>query len=183
MRASSQLPDGQPLNSSSSLLLEGVLSVGYARVLELRKLNGKKLVPRLSVAAADAPRCSAVVLPLVRRGAIWVADRSRVKAVLAPLGSVGRRVVASPATGGAAGSLSIAPAASVAGGPALTQAALTAAMFGSAKMVAVTKDLMDMKVTELKEELKARGVTGSGNKAWLRRALHAAVVRESLGGS
>ena len=46
-----------------------------------------------------------------------------------------------------------------------------------------TKDLMDMKVDELKEELVARSEATSGNKAWLRRRLHAAVVREYLDGA
>ena len=36
---------------------------------------------------------------------------------------------------------------------------------------------MAMKVDELKEELEARGEAKSGNKAWLRRRLHAAIVR------
>ena len=39
---------------------------------------------------------------------------------------------------------------------------------------------MDMKVTELKEELEAREEAKSGNKAWLRRRLHAAIVREHV---
>ena len=45
---------------------------------------------------------------------------------------------------------------------------------------AVDKDLMEMKVTELKEELGARDEPISGNKAWLRRRLHAAIVRDHL---
>ena len=36
------------------------------------------------------------------------------------------------------------------------------------------------KVTELKEELAWRDEPVSGNKAWLRRRLHAAIVREHL---
>ena len=42
------------------------------------------------------------------------------------------------------------------------------------------EDLMAMKVEdeELKEELEARGEGKSGNKAWLRRRLHAAIVSE-----
>ena len=44
----------------------------------------------------------------------------------------------------------------------------------------VAKDLMAMKVDELKEELEARGEGKSGNKAWLRRRLHAAIVSEYL---
>ena len=47
----------------------------------------------------------------------------------------------------------------------------------------VAKDLMAMKVTELKEELAARNEAVSGNKAWLRRRLHAAIVREYVDGA
>ena len=36
-----------------------------------------------------------------------------------------------------------------------------------------TKDLMAMKVDELKEELEARGEATSGNKSWLRRVISA----------
>ena len=39
------------------------------------------------------------------------------------------------------------------------------------------------RVTELKEELEARNEARSGNKAWLRRGLHAAIVREYLEGA
>ena len=64
-----------------------------------------------------------------------------------------------------------------AGGPALFGICLSEDMFEVAAMVAVDKDLMAMKVDELKEELEARGEAKSGNKAWLRRRLHAAIVR------
>ena len=47
-------------------------------------------------------------------------------------------------------------------------------------MRVVDKGLMAMKVAELKEELEARGEGRTGNKAWLRRRLHAAIVREYL---
>ena len=47
-------------------------------------------------------------------------------------------------------------------------------------MRVVTKDLMAMKVDELKEELSAREEATSGNKSWLRQRLHAAIVREYL---
>ena len=43
--------------------------------------------------------------------------------------------------------------------------------------------MMEMKVAELKEELEARGEPQSGNKAWLRRRLHGAIVREYLEGA
>ena len=38
----------------------------------------------------------------------------------------------------------------------------------------------DMKVAELKEELEERDEPKSGNKAWLRRRLHAAIVRKHI---
>ena len=44
----------------------------------------------------------------------------------------------------------------------------------------VQKDLVAMKVVKLKEELGERGEALSGNKAWLRRRLHAAIVSEYL---
>ena len=47
-------------------------------------------------------------------------------------------------------------------------------------MRAVSKNLMAMKVAELKEELTAHGEPVSGNKAWLRRRLHAAILRSLL---
>ena len=47
-------------------------------------------------------------------------------------------------------------------------------------MEAVQKDLMAMKVAELKEELEARGEVKTGAKAWLRRRLHAAILRAHL---
>ena len=40
--------------------------------------------------------------------------------------------------------------------------------------------LMAMKVTELKDELEARGEAKTGAKAWLRRRLHAAILRTHL---
>ena len=60
-------------------------------------------------------------------------------------------------------------------------ASVSADLFEAAAMKAVEKDLLAMKVGELKEELEARGEGRTGNKAWLRRRLHAAIVREYLG--
>ena len=71
---------GTPLNSNADLMLDGGLCVGYARILELRKLNGKRRVPRLSVKAAvpaDASCCLAVVLPLVKASGRWSPDRTK----------------------------------------------------------------------------------------------------------
>ena len=50
-------------------------------------------------------------------------------------------------------------------------ASLSADLFEAAAMKAVDKDLLAMKVGELKEELEARGEGRTGNKAWLRRRL------------
>ena len=44
----------------------------------------------------------------------------------------------------------------------------------------VQKDLVAMKVVELKDELGERGEALSGSKAWLRRRLHAATESEKL---
>ena len=57
---------------------------------------------------------------------------------------------------------------------------LSPELFEAAAMEAVSKDLMEMKVAELKEELEARGEAKTGAKAWLRRRLHAAIVRAHL---
>ena len=40
--------------------------------------------------------------------------------------------------------------------------------------------MMDMLVRELKDELEARSESKTGNKAWLRRRLHGAIVRHHL---
>ena len=71
-----------------------------------------------------------------------------------------------------------------AGGAELRATSLSPDLFHeAAAMQAVDKDLMAMKVAELKDELEARGEVRSGNKAWLRRRLHAAIVREYLEGA
>ena len=73
--------------------------------------------------------------------------------------------------------MSIGAADRAAGGPRLHATCLSEELFAAAAMQAVRKDLMSMKVTELKE---ARGEPRTGNKAWLRRRLHAAIVRAHL---
>ena len=155
------------------------MRVGYARVLELRKLNGKKRVPRLGVRASSASVCSAVVQPLVEMSpGRWVADCSRAVPVIVPLLSLGQQMVASAASADGAFSLG---AAGVAGrGHALRTMCPEPELFEAAAMLAVEKDLMDMLVRELKEELTARDEPVSGNKAWLRRRLHAAIVHVHL---
>ena len=79
-----------------------------------------------------------------------------------------------------AGTVMIAPANVAAGGRALLSTRLSPGLFAAAAMRKVQKDLVAMKVVELKEELGERGEALSGNKAWLRRRLHAAIVSEYL---
>ena len=110
------------------------------------------------------------------RGRRWIADASVACPVLVPLTSLGRRVVATEGDGARADSFAIAaaPAARAAGGRQLRATCLRSEeLFAAAAMEAVQKDLMAMKVTELKEELEARGEPKTGAKAWLRRRLHA----------
>ena len=171
--------DGLPLNSGDELLLEGELRVGYVRIMELRKLNGKRRQLRESIVANDASLASAVVLPLVKLpGNVWVTDCSKARPVLVPVLSLGRRMVANEmaATSNAACGLKLTAAAVPAGGPQLQRATLSSAMFAAAAMIEVSKDLMKMKVTELKLELAAREKLTTGPKPWLRRRLHAAIV-------
>ena len=153
------------------------LCVGYACVLELRKLNGKRSVLRQSVRATDASLSSAVVLPLVKgQNGFWVAACDKARAQLVPVLSLGRRVVTQAVAGGTDGGLSIVPAPIAAGGPQLQATMLTPALFAAAAMVKVKQDLAKMKVSELKEELKVRKLTTTGAKPWLRRRLHAALL-------
>ena len=100
--------------------------------------------------------------------------------MLVPVVSLGRNVILTLGSQANAGTYSVAAAAVVAGGPALVRTALSAGLFAASVMVLVQKDLMDMKVTELKEELEARNEGRTGNKAWLRRALYAVIVRSYL---
>jgi hypothetical protein len=176
---------GSPaLNSDSDIMLDGSLCVGYARVLELRKLNGKRRVPRLSVRAAEASCCTAVVLPLVKvANGRWVSDRTVAPPVLVPLLILGRRAVATAGGAGAEGTFSMGAPDVAAGGQELRATTLSSDLFEAGSMRVATKDLMAMKVDELKEELEARGEAMSGSKAWLRRRLHAAIVREYLDGA
>ena len=118
-------------------------------------------------------------MPLVEAAGRWAPDRSRAP-ILVPLLSLGRRAVATAGGGAHAGSFSMGLADAAAGGPALRPTSLSPDLFAAAAMRAVAKDLMAMKVDELKEELEARGEGKSGNKAWLRRRLHAAIVSEYI---
>ena len=171
---------GAGLNSGSGeLQLEGELHVGYACVMELRKLNGKGRVLRHSIRAADASVTLAVLLPLVKHdgNTRWGADFAAAPPVLVPVLSLGRRVEATSAAGGM---LTITVAAAAAGGPELRRMVLSQELFSATAMKTVSKDLLDLKVTELKDELAAWDESTNGNKAFLRRRLHAAIVRLNM---
>ena len=120
---------------------------------------------RVSVRASDACRCMAVVLPLIREGQRWVEDCTRSDIVLVPLLSLGQHVLASPSTGVQQHSLAMSAALKAAGGAVLSGSVLHAALFSSAVMTAVSIDMMEMKVSELKEELEARGKGRTGKQS------------------
>lgn len=197
--------DGRPIEQAeaSQLGLEGVLRVGYARILELRKWNGRVMHPRLGIARNDAIRGMAVVLPFVRRslfsperlaslfgddsdteegvGGRWTVDRRRAAPLLVPLVSLGRHVQLVD-DDAAPGQYSIASVSDTAGGPALHGCVISIEMFEADQMVGpVEKDLMDMKVTELKGELEARKAPKTArDKMALRIRLRALMIRAVL---
>ena len=79
--------------------------------------------------------------------------------MLVPLTSLGRRAVATEASGAQAGSSAIGAADLLArrrraGGPRLRATCLSEELFAAPAMQTVQKDLVSMKVTELKEELE-----------------------------
>ena len=100
--------------------------------------------------------------------------------MLVPVLSLGRRMPLSEGSGALAGTFALSAPAVAAGGPQLRETCLSSDLFEASAMQAVQKDLMDMLVRELKEELEARDQPKTGNKAWLRRRLHGAIVRAHL---
>ena len=88
--------------------------------------------------------------------------------MLVPLVSLGRRAVATEGTGARASTFAMRLADEAAGGHELRATGLSCDLFKAEAMRAVDRDLMAMKVDELKEELEARDEVKTGNKAWLR---------------
>ena len=127
--------------------------------------------------STDASRCSAVVLPLIKDGNTWFADCTKARIAMVPLTSLGRRVdtVASEA----ASSFTISSWPTEAGGPKLRSIYLSEDLFDADSM-GTANSLMQMKVAELKEALTERNLPTTGSKAWLRRRLHAEIVRLHL---
>ena len=116
-------------------MLEGSLRVGYACVLELRKLNGNRRVPRLSVRAADASHCMSVVLPLVEASpGRWVADRTKAPPALVTLLSLARRALAMEGSGEHTGAFSLCLADAAAGGQELRATSLSPELFAATAM-------------------------------------------------
>ena len=189
--------DGRPIDQAkaSELSLEGSMRVGYARVLELRKWNGNVQHPRLGIARRDALTGSAVVLPFVRRyrlqpersrelfgedsdceegeGSRWRVDRRQAAPLLVPLASLGRRVDVEEEDG----DYMVSRVHLDAGGPALRSCSYTPETFaGSAMCGPVAKDLMRLKVKELRAELEERGAPKRGRKPELRVRLRALMM-------
>ena len=100
--------------------------------------------------------------------------------MLVPVLSLGRRMLLSEGSGALAGTFALSAPAVAAGGPQLRETCLSSDLFEASAMQAVQKDLMNMLVRELKEELEARDQPKTGNKAWLRRRLHGAIVRARI---
>ena len=80
------------------------------------------------------------------------------------------------------GPYSVASVSDIAGGPALWGCTISYEMFEADNMVgSVRKDLMDMKVAELKDELEARGASRTArDKMALRLRLRACMLRAAL---
>ena len=132
-------------------------------------------VPRLGVAAATALRCTGVVVRVREEGGVWT-ELARSRPIQVPLLSLGRRMCDAAANAGAPIGRRRA-----CGRPPLRTLSLTEDLFEKEAMVEVdTKDLLEMTVTELKTELGARGESKAGNKAWLQRRLHSAILAHHI---
>ena len=115
------------------------------------RLCSHTATPACSAKAADASRCLAVVLPLVKASGRWAPDRTKAPPVLVPLLSLGRRATATEGGGVQASTFAMGLATVPAGGPELQPTNLSSELFEAAVMkVQPGKDLMAMKVAELK---------------------------------
>ena len=104
----------------------------------------------------------------------WCVDRRRACATVVQLSSLGRRV---EMLEGPVGVFDQPDPSDDMGGPAVSACRLSPALFRAAAMVRVGRDLMDMTVLQLKEELEARGAPKSGAlKSVLRGRLLALII-------
>ena len=168
------------------LLLEGVLEVGYARLLEIRKGVGKASVqhPRLSVKCEDATSCEGVLMPMVLASDGTLSEDLSQPPMLVPLALLGCEVAAEQVHAGDActgASFQMGELVEAHGGAPLHGMVLTESMFAAAKMVAGGEVAFEaMTVDQLKVELAERGSTRSGRKAILQRRLHALIVQSAI---
>ena len=169
-----------------SLLLDGSLQVGFARLLEIRKGVGQASVqhPRLSVKRESAAGCEAVLRPLLLEGDTLREDLSA-PPKLVSLALLGCKVEAEPLAPGDAYSgatFRIGALAEGHGGDPLRSMVLTESMFGADAMESGGNvPFESMKVAQLKEELAARGSTRrTGLKMVLQRRLHAMLMQSAI---
>ena len=168
------------------LLLDGLLEVGFARILEVRKRVGDGSVrhPRLSMRRSDASCGEAVLLPLVRDvDDRLLEDRSRPPYVV-PLAWLGcqvevRQFASSRWRCMSADVFEVVRLEPACGGEPLCTVVLEDNMFAADVMVAEAIAFEEMKVRELKGELMARGASRTGVKGTLQQRLHTLIVQEA----
>jgi hypothetical protein len=153
-------------------------------VLELRLQNGRHFHPRLGVGRGEVLRGLAVVQPFVPSDAsdgTWRFDRRRAPATVVQLSSLGRCVEMLEEPHGVFDPLN--PSDGM-GGPAVSACRLPPALFQAEAMVRVRRDLMNMTVLQLKEELEARGAPKSPPlKSVLRGRLLALIITAAGAGA
>ena len=184
------------IGPSAKFYLEGELRVGFARILEVRKVCGRAQHPRLSVRKSDASLCTAIVQLLVPRKQVArqphtleLLESNRVRAcpMAVPVVSLGRGVMLSVYDGPYSIDATLlgqctklVPCRMTLVVHSCTSLTLTRDLFEAAAMKVVKLDLLDMKVKELQDELAARGLPRSGSKHTLRHRLRAIIVVKRL---
>jgi hypothetical protein len=179
------VPGGGPemQTKAGALLLEGVLEVCCALVLELRKHvgNGSVKHPRLSVQRSDVAHCEAVLLLLVPDADGLLREDRTCMPLVVPLLMLGCRVDVREfacshlrcASTDVYEQLGIS---TECGGTQLTSMCMDRSMFDADAMGGDVA-FEDMKVSDLREELAVRGALRSGVKGALQRRLHTMIVQ------
>ena len=173
-------------SKAGALLLEGLLEVGFARILEVRKRIGDGSVrhPRLSLSRSDVACGEAVLLPFVRNATGQLQeDRSRPPYAV-PLGWLGcrvelRNVVRSQWPCMSEDVFELVRLEPTCGGKPLRQVVLSNDLFAADAMEGEAVAFEEMKVRELKEELMVRGASRSGAKGMLQQRLHTLIVQRA----
>ena len=174
----------QLLTKAGALLLDGVLEVGFARVLELRKRVGEGSVrhPRLSLRRCDAAHGEAVLLPLVRDAFGRLREDRTTPPYVVPLAWLGCEAELLEFSCSRWRCMSedvfeLVRLDPTHGGEPLCQVVVSNSMFAPDAMVGDPVDFEDMKVKELKDELLARGASRTGPKGVLQQRLHTLIVQ------